>query len=1142
MATCRTCGAESPDRYRFCGACGAPLDGVGVVEERKVVSVLFVDLVDFTRRSHAADPEDVRASLTLYFSRLKREIERYGGTVEKFIGDAVVAVFGVPSAHEDDAERAVRAALRIMEAIEEMNEAKPDLDLAARAAVDTGEVVVALGGTRSTEQGIVGNVMNTTARMQSAAPPGAVVVGEATYRSTVHFIHYEQLEPALLKGKPDPVPMWRALSARSRYGVDVGRSATPFVGRDFELAALDNAFDRVVRDRTLQLVTIVGEPGVGKTRLVAEFFTRVDNRNELVYWRQGRSLSYGDGISLWPLSEVVKAHAGILETDSATEARDKLAVAVAAVVDDAVDRDWLVARLGPLVGVEKPESVEAVDRQESFTAWTRFLEAVALRTPLVIVFEDLHWAGDTVLDFLDHLMEWAATAPLLLVCTARPELYEHRRGWGGGKHNSQTISLAPLSDEDSARLVDALVSRGALSQSLQGALLERAGGNPLYAEEFVRMLRDRGLLQSHPSDRAPEGAVDIPLPDSIHALIAARLDTLSLEHKALLHDASVLGKVFWVGALSEMAHSNEPSVVASLQELAGKEFVRRHRYSSIADQQEYSFRHGLIKDVAYAQIPRGGKALKHTAAAGWIEQIAGTRVRDHAELIAYHYHRSYQLAAREEGTELDDLRAVARQALVRAGERAMQLDVSKAEGYYSQALELSSQDRRERAVIAAGLVDASWLAGRITSSDAERAYEDAIDELLACDDRACAGEVMVKLSRVQWERGDRTSGRRNLARAVDVLEHEEPGPQLAFVYAQLAGEKWASGATSECLEWCDKTIALASKLGAEDQAIRARSIRGCARCDAGDLEGLEEVRRGLAQALEAGLGRETCIQYNNLGYLQWLSKGPSEAIRTYEEGIAFAEGRGLALEALWMRTSLEEALYDLGRWDEVVEIADETIARSQEHGYGEAMLAAAADKLQVVMRRAELDDAALLRPELLRQARDSGEAQLLVPALLVEALAEGTDRGSTVRELGEVVLADRSFEWLRHLSEVSRVLAGAGLDEMLEELLELVDTPYPRHRHSLATGRALLVEARRDHEAAARLYLEAASAWQRFGCALEHGHARLGAGRTLLRSGDRRAADESLRRARDAFSSLGARRLEHEALRLLQELEVDPAR
>ena len=492
MPACPSCGHENSASAKFCEECGAPLaeaPAAAVQEERKVVSVLFCDLVGFTAASEAADPEDVRARIRPYHQRLRQEIERYGGTVEKFVGDAVMAVFGAPVAHEDDAERAVRAGLRILEAIAELNEADPALSLQVRIGIDTGEAVVALGARPEQGEGIVtGDVVNTASRLQGAAPVDGIAVSEQTYRQTERVFDYEELEPVRVKGKTEPLALYRPLAARARFGSDVTRTHTaPLVGRELEKTLVVGTFERSVQQRSCQLVTIVGEPGVGKSRLCAELFGYIEERPELVRWRQGRCLPYGEGIAFWALGEIVKAECGILESDSPDEAEAKLERAVPA---DDPDRIWLVARLAPLVGAP----AEPASQEESFTAWRRFLEALAAEGPTVLVFEDLHWADDALLSFLEHLADWSQGVPLLVLCTARPELQEAHPSWAAGLRNATTINLAPLTDEETARLIGSLLERAVLPAETQRALLERAGGNPLYAEEFVRLLADRGLL------------------------------------------------------------------------------------------------------------------------------------------------------------------------------------------------------------------------------------------------------------------------------------------------------------------------------------------------------------------------------------------------------------------------------------------------------------------------------------------------------------------------------------------------------------------------------------------------------------------------------------------------------------------------
>lgn len=618
MRVCVGCGEENLDRARFCSACGVSLPEAksGAREERKVVSVLFVDLVGFTARSERVDPEDVRALLVPYYARVRLEIERFGGTVEKFVGDAVMAVFGAPVVREDDAERAVRAGLRVLDAIEEMNEAGSASELVVRVGVNTGEALVAVGARPEVGEAMVaGDVVNTAARLQSVAPTGTLVVGEATFRAAEGAVVFEALAPVALKGKSGVVKLWRAVEARSRLGVGVERDvSSPFVGRREDLAVLTQAFERASRERAGQLVTVTGEPGVGKSRLVGELLSFVDDRPELVTWRQGRCLSYGEGLAFWALGEICKAHCGVLDSDSSGAVEEKLAEAVARVVRPG-EEAWVRARLASLLGVGDAAEASVVSREEAFAGWRMFLEGIAEAGPLVLVFEDLHWADDGLLDFVEHLVEWAVDVPMLVVATGRPELFERRTAWGGGVRNAATIALSPLSVGETSELVSFLLARQVLSESDRQVLLERSGGNPLYAQQFVRALGER-----------VEAQAELAVPESVQALIAARLDTLAHERKGLLHDAAVIGRVFWVGALARMGDRDIDEVEGQLRELARKELVRRVRTSSLAGESEYAFWHALVQDVAYGQIPRRARAEKHQAAAAWIEATHGGRV------------------------------------------------------------------------------------------------------------------------------------------------------------------------------------------------------------------------------------------------------------------------------------------------------------------------------------------------------------------------------------------------------------------------------------------------------------------------------------------------------------------------------------
>jgi class 3 adenylate cyclase len=504
---CSVCGHENRPGARFCDSCGAALSPEPTVrEERKIVTILFADLVGFTQRAERMDPEDVRALLQPYWQRLRSELERFGGTVEKFIGDAVMALFGAPVAHEDDPERAVRAALAIRDWVRE------EQDIQARIAVNTGEALVLLGARPNEGEGMAaGDVVNTAARLQSAAPINGILVGETTWRATRDQIEYAEAPTVAAKGKSEPIRVWEPVHARARVGMDLDqRVQTPLVGRDRELGVLSDAFERVRRDRESQLVTIVGVPGIGKSRMVAELFQQVDTDRELVWWRQGRALPYGVGISFWALAEMVKAQAGIHENDGEREARAKLRESVDQVVEEH-ERDWVLRHVEPLIGLGDDVSV---DRTEAFAGWRRYLEGLAEQHPLVLVFEDLHWADDGLLDFVDHLAEWAGGVPLLVLGTARPELLDRRPDWGGGKLNAATLGLAPLGDADAARVIAGVLDRTLLPAEMQEALLERAGGNPLYAEQFARLYLELGSVD------------ELPLPENVQGIIAARLDAL----------------------------------------------------------------------------------------------------------------------------------------------------------------------------------------------------------------------------------------------------------------------------------------------------------------------------------------------------------------------------------------------------------------------------------------------------------------------------------------------------------------------------------------------------------------------------------------------------------------------------------------
>ncbi len=1126
MQVCGSCGAEHPATFKFCGACGSPLGGPAAaepepeVEERKVVSVLFVDLVGFTAQSEQADPEDVRARLRPYHAMLKREIELLGGTVEKFIGDAVMAVFGAPVAHEDDAQRAVQAALRIIDALEELNVERPGFDLRVRAAVNTGEVLASLSARPERGEGIVtGDVVNTAARLQGVAPVGGVAVGELTHRSTRAAVEYAPMDHVSVKGKEEPLRPWHALRMRGRpTGVEQGTS--PFIGREGELALLQETFTRAVEEASVRLVTVVGEPGVGKSRLTSEFSAWLADRPEPVRWRLGRCPRYGEGITFWALGEIVKAQARILESDEPATVADKLTRTVDAVVD-ASEREWVRTLLAPLVG--SATSGEAAGRIETFAAWLTFLEALAASAPLVLVVEDLHWADGVLVEFLEHVAKRASGVPLLVLCTARPEVHERHPGWASGVRDATTINLPPLSGEQTGALISTLLPETLLPEATQRALLERSGGNPLYAEEFVRMLVDRGVLERRGDGLELARDAVIAVPETVQALIAARLDTLTRDRKRLLYDAAVLGRVFWSGGVSAMTGQPEGEVRRSLHDLARKELVRSAEQASMEGQAEYAFWHAVVQDVAYQQIPRAARSAKHRAAAEWLEEVAGG-AGDYAEILAFHYTQALNLVSTTGSAQEKALlaeRAVA--FLAASGERALHLDLEGAALFYRRALELLADDdpRRGRILVKLGWVDSD----RGLHEDAQQNFEAAIDALRAAGNRVGEGEALALLARTVWRRGEGPRARTLVAEAVELLESERPGPERVEAYNE-AGRLCMMGARfDDAIRWAGDAIRTAEELDLQRPRVRALTNRGMSRCHLGDhAGGIDDLRGAQRLALELGLGLETMPTFGNLAWSLGDTEGPEAALRMTDEGIAFAARRGLAFPAAMLRTVRAEFLFKRGRCEEAFALTNEVLEWERTRRAGQVRMRAVRERCRVLALRGNAELAAAPLGELLAMARKSGDPQAVIPILALGATIEAArgEPAAAVELAREILTADAPDYRLRELAVTVRVLTGCGaLDDAEAQVGGLVPTTA-RHHAVLASARAAIAEAGGEPTRGAVLHHEACEAWGRFGDVPEHAWALLGEGRCRAKTGEAAAVDQ-LRAAREAFAALGAR-------------------
>ncbi len=1132
MRVCPNCGERNPDRAAFCLACGNALARHPVAEgERKIVTVLFCDLVGFTARSDHADPEDVKATLRPFHTLLKRTLDRVGGTLDKFIGDAAVGLFGAPVSHEDDPERAVYAAILILEDLRAL-EGRTGHDLSARIGIATGEAFVALGPGPQVGERVTGDVVGLASDLQHVAPVNGIAVADTTYRATRELFVYEPLGEHVLPGRDRPVEVWRPTARTSRLVRE--QTNTPFVGRAEESAMLRAAFRRAISEPSVQLVTVTGEPGVGKSRLVAEFANFLDDEPEIIRWRQGRCPPYGEGVSFWALSEIVKAESGILESDTPDEARTKLGASVDTLVDDPSERDWLRARLAPLAGLAS--ATDTVDRSESFTAWRRYIEAMAAQHATVIVFEDLHWADGALLEFVEHLVDWTTPLPLLVVCAARPELYERDPGWGGGKRNSTTIALPPLTEAETAMLISGLLDQAILPADTQAALLERAGGNPLYAEEFVRMLTDRGVLERRGRTLRLAEGTDVPVPDTVHALIGARLDTLPPESKGLLHDAAVIGKVFWSGALAWMSGMDEAEVRARLHEISRKELVRPMRTSSIKDEAEYAFWHILVRDVAYSQIPHADRGPKHRTAAEWIERVAGDRVAERAELLAHHYGRALDLA-RSMGEDDRDLLERTVRSLVMAGERALRLDLSSAESSFRSALELLPADDPRRWRIVVRVADAASSAGRFRESEAR--FTEAIEALRHAGDPLALGEALALRARAMSKVGDVGGAEALLEEGIAILEREQPGPELVGAYSRMAGQHLSYGRYPEVKEWAEKTLELAERLGLDDEAVRARQFLGAARCELGDPAGLADLWSALRTGLDLGLGEETVVTYGNLAYQLWLSDGPAIALQVWSAAVEFSQVRGFVTQAMWSKAGQLEVLFDLGRWDELLRIAAEMEEFDRAGGGTQIGTFAEFYRSMVLVRRGDLAGAVAMEEEFLPKVRILEQAEYLAPALTAGAMIEyARGHADAAVELVEEFL--RATEEtpnyrLHYLPNALGVLLATGHAEAADAYVP--EPRYPlsqRHENCLASVRAIVAEAGGEVDEAAELWADAAKRWLAYGSVLERGHSLFGRGRCLM-AVDPPEGRRTLREAREVFATLAATVLEDEIDRLLGE-------
>jgi class 3 adenylate cyclase/tetratricopeptide (TPR) repeat protein len=1100
--TCPSCGRDPPGSFPFCPFCGAALsDGLPGPdrEERKVVTVLFVDLVGFTARAEGLDPEDVRALLSPYHAYLRSELERFGGTVEKFIGDAVMALYGAPVAHEDDPERAVRAALAIRDWAAEQGD-----ELQVRIAVATGDALVALAARPSEGEAMAaGDVVNTAARLQTAAPLNGILVGEQTYRATAQAIDYRQVESVVAKGRSEPIPAWEALHARSRFGVDFSqRAVAPLLGRGRELELLVSTLSRVREERSPQLVTLVGVPGIGKSRLVHELFRIVDDDPELITWRQGRSLPYGEGATFWALAEIVKAQAGILESDSPEQAGEKLGRVADQLGADASEAHWLERHLRPLAGLGDEGSA---GREEGFAAWDRFLARLADERPLVLVFEDIHWADDALLDFVDQLVERARNVPLLVLATARPELLQRRAGWSRAKPKELTISVPPLSAVESARLIAELLRSRPLEAQAVDPLLDRVGGNPLYAEQYARILLERGAV--------PE------LPETVQGIVAARLDALTDEEKQLLQDAAVVGKVFWSGAVEAIGGVRRGRAEELLDALESKEFVQRAGGSSVSGETEYAFRHVLVRDVAYGQIPRAARSRKHQQAAAWIESLG--RPEDQAEMLAHHYLQALELADAA-GLDVAVLSGSARHALRDAGDRAAALYAADtAERFYDAALRLSPEDDPERALLL--FRRAIPVGHHVAGGDPDHLAE-ARDALLASGDNARAAETEMFLAQSFWIQGRGDLFDEHADRAHALIADAPPSRSTAWVIARLANRAFLLGDNDRALELAMQARTQAEQLRWDAGLGEALNLLGTARVIIGDRGGIEDLERSVELATATGALGVLARAHNSVAVAHQILGEPGLGYQARLEGAEAAERIGADSLRRWFQGAFVDHHYRSGDWDEALRMGDAFLA-SVEAG-SPNVVAWQVYSLRAEMRLAKGDAGGALADmdAALSAARAIEEVQAVCFVLAADAhvRSRASERDRALRPARELL---ESLHWgtgmqfaVINLPMFASTAVRLGLGE---ELLGALDghpvTPWTDVVRAYVSGD----------------FVGAAEILRRIGSRPDEAEARLGAAEQFMAQGRLAEANDQLRLVLRFYGSVDATRYIRECEALL---------
>jgi class 3 adenylate cyclase/predicted ATPase len=1130
---CPACGAANEPGDAFCGECGAALGAAASpgaspaapaaraepAAERRLVSVLFADLVGFTPLSESRDPEEVRELLSRYFDTARRLIGLYGGTVEKFIGDAVMAVWGTPVATEDDAERAVRAGLDLVAAVSALGQEVDAPELRLRAGVLTGEAAVTLGA--EGEGMVAGDLVNTASRIQSAAEPGTVLVGDATRRACEPTVVFAEAGSFELKGKAEPTPLFRALRVTSgrRGALKSEGLEAPFVGRDRELRLVKELFHASAAERRAHLVSVTGIGGIGKSRLAWEFEKYVDGLAETTYWHRGRCLAYGEGVTYWALADMVRMRCRIAEDDETAQAASKLEATLSEVILDADERTFVEPRLAQLLGLA--EHGVSSERHDLFAAWRLFFERLADTYPTALVFEDMQWADESLLDFVEYLLEWSRSSPLYVLTLARPELADRRPNWGAGHRNFTSLYLDPLPEPAMRDLLDGLVP--GLPNELCDRILARAEGVPLYAVETVRMLLDRGLLVQEGAAYHLTGEVEeLDVPETLHGLIASRLDGLPAQERRLLQDASVVGKTFTAAALAAVSAIELAELEPLLGSLVRKEVLGVQADPTSPERGQYGFLQDLVRHVAYETLSRRERRDRHLAAAGHLE--AAFAEDEIAEVVAAHY-----VAASEALPDADDaeeVRAKAQAALVRAADRADALGAAAELCRYAEQAARLTDDTLARAAL---LDRAGWHS--VYAADwpgAEQLLGEAAEVYEASGASRDAARVGSRLATVVGWQGRAEECARRHEQAYAVLSEEPPDEDLALVAASLAGAYAFLGERQKAVEMAEQAIELGEQIGSAGALIRAFSNKAIATHGKRPEEALALQSRARALARES---RDTEREFSalfNLSDLCFSRDRYDDALAYLADGLQIARRRGSRTGEWSMLAEATYALTMTGRWqDALARYAEIPEGRLRDAQTGSLLSSA----LQILVYRGDLERAQAMLA-VYADWEDTADVQdrhmylagLASVRRLEGRLADALEAGTSAAELARSAAGEAAQATKQGLVEAIEAALALGDTARAIELVESIEAVPPGLRSPYMAAQARRFHARLvgADDAADEAFRDAADRLRHLGIVFWLGVTLLEHGEWLAAHGRRDEAEPLLAESSEIFERLEA--------------------